>query len=39
METLHIIVRLRLQGRPATDARIHAVATAIDAAARAVEAL
>jgi DNA-binding PadR family transcriptional regulator len=37
LENLSTAVRLRLQGRPATEAQIRAIAAAIDAAARTVE--
>lgn len=37
MENLTTALRLRLQGRPASDAQVRAIAAAIDAAARAVE--
>ena len=37
VENLIASVRLRLQGQPATEAQLHAITDAIDAAARAVE--
>jgi DNA-binding PadR family transcriptional regulator len=37
MENLSVALRLRLRGRPASEDQIRAIATAIDAAARAVE--